>query len=383
MKHRAPIFFITAFVAISVFVGRAEGTTGEMSHVETGQSHLDSLQYYKNIEVGEHRIPLLVEELLDGDCRILEEKSLKNLLSYQLDERDQEKGTSKEGSTDFWRMIYEMNRSFFIESSRKHQRFRMELFVEASGCEENLAALARLCADFYAEQKQRVTSGELDEDDLGKCFTAKYLGKDEPALCHFIWTYPTTAPRIIDAFTSSKKGWKKECLNVWKFLLGQKDLHGTSPILLAYDFRRNVCGEGLWMVDIFSVLTRSLSANEWSVSPVEANEYGEETYLAHAVKKQNYNLLQALLDSGFDPNVQIEGNGLANKETVLHRAIWMRWEEGARLLVDRGAKNLPKADGTTPYELLDYCMSNEPGRWKKWRRSSNEYPWWCIKEHLK
>lgn len=350
----------------------------------------------------EYTLPSLVERLLDGDHTLLETAFLERLLMLSLHENDARKGTSKAATTAFWQMIYQMKPSFFIEQDEDCSRFRMERFVEASGNEEALAALAQICADFYAEQRRRIKN-----EELGQCFTVKHQGRAEPALCHFVWTYPERAQRIIDAFTSSK-GWKKECLEVWKFLLMQKDLHGTPPLLLAYGHRRNEDGQH---VDLFSSLLQTLSPQEWSLLPVTAEQgkevsedsssndkreetlargqYGEETYLAYAIERQDAELLKALLESNFDPNVKIagqknaneetglrhllytlnllhEGHKNANEETVLHRAIWMRWAEGTQLLLQHNAKNAPRKNGTTPSDLLRYCLQKKPEKWRKW-----------------
>ena len=329
----------------------------------------------------EYTLPSLVERLLDGDHTLLETAFLERLLMLSLHENDARKGTSKAATTAFWQMIYQMKPSFFIEQDEDYSRFRMERFVEASGNEEALAALAQICADFYAEQRRRIKN-----EELGQCFTVKHQGRAEPALCHFVWTYPERTQRIIDAFTSSK-GWKKECLEVWKFLLMQKDLHGTPPLLLAYGHRRNVVSDGQ-DVDLFSSLLQTLSPQEWSLLPVTAEQgkevpedsssndkreetlargqHGEETYLAYAIERQDAELLKALLESNFDPNVKIAGQKNTNEETVLHRAIWMRWAEGTQLLLQHNAKNYQRENGTTPSDLLRYCLQKKPRKWRKW-----------------
>lgn len=272
------------------------------------------------------------------------------------------------------RLVFQAVKAFypdiFIESEGPGDggRFRAELFFDKKIPAEGRCELAYVCAQF-------IKDGELRPErvlvDIATGKDPYLLCEGEPLFGYIFWKERESLGAVLDAFAEAGS-------DICSFL-DVPDKRGTPCMLAAIDyaasgdigriddFRRlaEVCsrqGERddkgkLRVRDYEKVLERDETLPRWLRKQMEKIWSGRGNLLEYAVARGAYGCFDPIVKIlGVSPNIPLD-TGAADKskgETVLHRAVWMQDWNAVKDLIDLGALDCPRHNGTTPSDLIDY-----------------------------
>lgn len=295
-------------------------------------------------------------EDLNGRLDFSNNDELRILLRAYVPDSSGANGHSPALTEFFWGRVYRKNRDFFVEEEnglfRTTRRFRGELFDEAS--DANLGALARVLDRWFVDA--------VEPGDEEEAVRVRVGNIDEALLAYYIWWHPDRIQSVLEALIGTSND------RLVRSLFLETDKNGSLPLDLAYEVSDAKVST---LEEICSVFKKKGKIDRLECFPVE-DAIGGENLLAYAIAKRDLALLELVLRYGFNPDFVFreDSSDVDAGETALHRAVWNQWKEGVRMLLDNGATNVARRDGTTVQRLLEIWLGSrdwkDPGEENEW-----------------